>query len=134
MLNYFSEVKCVFLALAAAGGLAYAMLLIWGKPALANGLLAGLLISAVYFLMMCFRIRKTAELPLRSALLHMRQGWLLRLIFIACSAFLAMQIPALDILGVIAGLFLLHVVVFLHAVRLAVRDGKSVCTKDNRKG
>lgn len=124
MLDYFSEVKCVFRVLAAVGGLAYAVLLIWGKLALANGLLAGLLIGAIYFWMMCFRIRKTAELPLRKAMVHMRTGWLVRLIFVGCSALLAMQIPYLDILGVIAGLFLLHMVVFLHAVRLAVRAGK----------
>lgn len=124
MLDYFSEVRCVFRDLAAAGGLAYAVLLIWEKPALANGLLAGLLISALYFLMMCFRIRKTAELPLRSAVVHMRAGWIVRLVFVGCSVLLAMQVPYLDILGVIGGLFLLHVIIFLHAVRLAVRAGR----------
>jgi len=84
----------------------------WRLP----GFVMGLFTSLVYFLLMCFRISKSADMPIHKALLYMRIGWILRLSFIVIMLFMSLKIPILDFWSAVFGLFTLQIVMFLNGV------------------
>ncbi|CUH95489.1 hypothetical protein P22_1560 [Propionispora sp. 2/2-37] len=93
----------------------------------AYGILTGSVSGVAYLMMMSFRVKKAADLPLQQAIAYMRTGWIIRLGFIALVASWAVNMPNVDIVGMLFGLFLLYIIVFFHVVKIVMR------TKDNRK-
>lgn len=80
------------------------------------GFIMGLFTSGVYFLLMCYRVSKSADMPIHKALLYMRIGWILRLSFIVIMLFMSLKIPVLDFWSAVFGLFTLQIVMFLNGV------------------
>jgi hypothetical protein len=86
------------------------------------GLSIGIFTSVVYFLLMCYRVRKSADMPVHKALLYMRVGWLMRLSFIVLMLLLSVKIPGIDFWSAVFGLFTLQIVMFLQAAVMVTRS------------
>lgn len=86
------------------------------------GLSIGIFTSVVYFLLMCYRIQKSADMPIHKALLYMRAGWLMRLLFIVVMLLLSVKIPGIDFWSAVFGLFTLQIVMFLQAAVLVAKN------------
>jgi hypothetical protein len=86
------------------------------------GLSIGIFTSIVYFLLMCYRIQKSADMPIHRALLYMRVGWLMRLLFIVVMLLLSVKIPGIDFWSAVFGLFTLQIVMFLQAVVIVTKS------------
>ncbi|VBB08926.1 atp synthase protein i [Lucifera butyrica] len=93
-----------------------------GLIPLGNGFLIGTATSMVYFLLMCYRVQKSAAYPPAKAVAYMRSGWMIRLTFVILAMILTITLPNINFIGVIAGLFSLHVILFTHAVLSAVKQ------------
>lgn len=87
-----------------------------GRAAALPALLAGAAASVIYFLLMCFRIRRAAEMPPEKAVPYMRAGWILRLMFVVMVAILALKLDFANALAAILGLFLVHIVIIINAM------------------
>lgn len=99
------------------------------------GLLLGWSGSVIYFLLMCRRVKKSAELPLGQAVSTMRSGWLIRLSFIISLLVVSVYVPEIDFLAAVVGLFSLHIILMLNAVFFVVSEliagvGKSKLTRE----
>jgi len=115
MQEYIVEVKRTLLQIIAWGavvcGTAYFTGFSWRIP----GLILGMITSMVYFLLMCYRVEKSAEMSIPKAISYMRLGWLLRLSFVALMLVLSIKIPVFDFLSAVIGLFSLQVVIIGNA-------------------
>lgn len=115
MQEYIVEVKRTLLQILAWGtvlcGIAYLTDCGWRIP----GLLLGLITSMIYFLLMCYRVKKSADMSVPKAISYMRLGWLLRLSFVAIMLVLSIKIPIFDFLSAVIGLFSLQVVMIGNA-------------------
>lgn len=86
------------------------------------GLITGIFTSIIYFLLMCYRVKKSAEMPVSRALLYTKAGWLIRLGFIVMMLLLAVKLPGIDFWSAVFGLFTLQIILFLQAVVLVVKS------------
>lgn len=115
MQEYIVEVKRTLLQIIAWGallcGIAYFTGFGWRIP----GLILGMITSMIYFLLMCYRIGKSAEMSVPKAISYMRLGWLLRLSFVAIMLVLSIKIPLFDFLSAVIGLFSLQAVIIGNA-------------------
>jgi len=80
------------------------------------GLLTGVAASALYFLQLCYRVRKSADMPISKAVTYMRVGWLLRLGFILLILIISVYTPVINFWAVVAGLFSLQMIITLNAI------------------
>ena len=121
MQEYIVEVKRTLLQMVAWGavicGIAYFTGLGWRIP----GLILGLVTSLMYFILMCYRIGKSAEMTVPKAISYMRLGWLLRLSFVALMLVLSIKIPLFDFLSAVIGLFSLQAVMIGNAGVIIVK-------------
>jgi hypothetical protein len=85
------------------------------------GFLIGVAISAVYGLLVCYRVRRSASLPPQKAVAYMRTGWLIRLTFIVLALAWSLKVPSLHFGAVVAGLLSLQIVIFLNGFFLVIR-------------
>ncbi len=90
----------------------------WRVP----GLVMGIMTSIIYFLLMCYRVNKTAAMSVTKAVSYMRIGWLMRLAFVVLMLFLSIKIPTLDFLSAVIGLFSLQVVLIANAGVLVIKS------------
>ncbi|HWR44372.1 ATP synthase subunit I [Sporomusa sp.] len=90
--------------------------LVSGKVFIIPGLLTGWLGSVIYFLLMCRRVKKSAELPHAQAIASMRAGWLIRFSFAISMLVLSVHVPWIDFWAAVVGLFSLHIVLMVNAV------------------
>lgn len=118
--NYTSHVRRVLLHLLAWGLFITVSTLVSGRVGILLGLLTGWTSSLFYFLLMCRRIKKSAELPPGQAVASMRTGWLLRYGFMISMLVLSVHLPGIDFWAAVVGLFSLHIVLFLNAVGIVV--------------
>lgn len=122
MQEYIVEVKKTLLQIVAWGFVvcvaAYFSNGGWRIP----GLLLGMMTSIVYFLLMCYRIRKSADMSVPKAISYMRLGWLLRLSFIGLMLVLSIKIPLFDFISAVIGLFSLQVVMIGNAGLLIIKS------------
>ena len=118
--NYTSQVWRVLLHLLAWGLFITVGALVSGRVGILSGLLIGWTSSLFYFLLMCRRIKKSAELPPEQAVASMRTGWLLRYGFMISMLILSVHLPSIDFWAAVVGLFSLHIVLFLNAVGIVV--------------
>lgn len=105
----------LFSAAAAAG------LLLLGKTKYITGFLFGALASMLYFMLLVYRIRKSADLPIVKAVNYMRGGWLIRLSFIALIFPLVNKLSQVNFLAVIAGLFTFQMVLIINSFIIVVK-------------
>jgi hypothetical protein len=118
MQEFFIEIKKM---LAGIGVLLLLMISISafsGHTELILGFTFGTFASAVYYLFICYRVRKSAGLPAAKAIAYMRTGWLVRLFFVVIVLILSLKIPYIHFGAAVAGLFSLQIVLFVKAVVL----------------
>lgn len=118
--NYTGQVRRTLLHLLAWGLFITIGALVSGRISIIPGLLTGWTGSVLYFLLMCRRVKKSAELPPEQAVASMRTGWLLRYGFMVSMLVLSVHVPGIDFLAAVVGLFSLHIVLFLNAVGIVV--------------
>ncbi|WP_378951077.1 ATP synthase subunit I [Pelosinus sp. sgz500959] len=122
MQEYVIEIKRTLLHILLWGALicsgAYFLNQDWRIP----GLIMGIMTSMIYFLLMCYRINKSATMSVPKAISYMRIGWLMRLAFVVLMLFLSIKIPSLDFLSAVIGLFSLQVVGILNASLLIIKS------------
>ena len=122
MQEYVIEIKRTLLQVLLWGailcGVAYFLNQVWRIP----GLLMGIGTSMIYFLLMCYRVSKSATMSVSKAISYMRIGWLLRLTFIGIMLLLSIKIPSLDFLSAVIGLFSLQVVIVTNAGIMIVKS------------
>jgi hypothetical protein len=104
------------LAIFLCGGVYFA-----GYPIAVPGLLLGIAGSAIYFLLMSYRVRKAVELAPEKAIGYMRAGWLLRLSFLVLILILSSLVKEISFVATVIGLFSLHIVMFLNSVVTLVK-------------
>lgn len=92
----------------------------WLVPSLLFGVMAGML----YFLQLCYRLHKSADLPVGKAVTYMRIGCLLRLGFIVLVLLLAMYLPNINFWAVVAGLFSLQMIIIMNAIVKVLKKEK----------
>lgn len=96
-----------------------------GRVAAIPGFAVGATTSAVYFLLMAYRVRRSADLPPEQAVAHMRTGWAVRLAFVVMMLILSTRVSWIEFWPAVAGLFSLQAVILYNAVRLICNGGKS---------
>lgn len=119
--GFTGSVKRLFLQMAAWAAVVTAGFYFAGHADKIAGFLAGTTVSAVYFLLLWYRVRKSAAMPPKQAVAYMRMGWLVRLSFVALSVVLMLKVPALNFAGAILGLFTFKIVVVLNGLFLVFR-------------
>lgn len=87
-----------------------------GYPQWIPGLLTGVAASMLYFLQLCYRVRKSADMPISKAVTYMRIGWLLRLGFILLILIISVHTAWINFWAAVAGLFSLQMIMTLNAV------------------
>ncbi|MGI6092384.1 MAG: hypothetical protein GX348_01900 [Veillonellaceae bacterium] len=122
MQEFFNEVKRTLLHLAVWGALVVSAMYFSGSLALIPGFILGLGTSIVYYLLMSYRVKKSAELPAAKAISYMRAGGMGRLIFIIAMLFLAAKLQQINLWSAVAGIFSLHAVMVFNAALLIIKD------------
>lgn len=122
MQEYIVTIKKTILLMAAWGIFICAAAYLTGQSERLAGLAIGIFTSIVYFLLMCYRINKSADMPVHRALLYMRVGWLIRLLFIVMMLLLSVKMPGIDFWSAIFGLFTLQIIMFLEAAVIVTKS------------
>ncbi|QDR82116.1 ATP synthase subunit I [Sporomusa termitida] len=97
------------------------------------GLLTGWSGSVIYFLLMCRRVKKSAELPPGKAVASMWAGWLIRFSFAISILVLSIYVPGIDFWAAVVGLFSLHIVLMVNAVITVITGLLENVNKSNSK-
>lgn len=88
---------------------------------LMSGFLLGFFTIVIYYLLTCYRIKKTIELPLEKAVSYMRAGWAMRLVFLVLMLAVSVHMPNFSFWGAVAGMFSMHIVMFFNAVFFIIK-------------
>ncbi|MDF2569018.1 MAG: hypothetical protein K0R55_622 [Sporomusa sp.] len=118
--NYAAQVKQTLTQLVAWGIFVTLGALLSKQFYIIPGLLTGWLGSVIYFLLMCRRVKKSAELSPGQAVASMRVGWLVRFSFLISILILSIHVPGIDFWAAVVGLFSLHIVLMVNAVCIVV--------------
>jgi len=122
MQEYFIKIKQTLLQIVALGTIicisAYYTGYAWCIP----GIILGNFTSILYFLLLCYRVYKAADMPAERALSYMKLGWALRLIFIVLMLLISLRVPTIDFLSSVVGMFTLQMVMFLNALVLIAKS------------
>lgn len=92
-----------------------------GKTHLVPSLALGCTASLIYFLLMSYRVTKSATMPPLKAVSYMRTGFGIRLVFVVMILILSAKIQWINFPAAVVGLFSLQIVLYLNAVTAAVR-------------
>lgn len=122
MQEYVVEIKKTILQMMVWGICICLAAYLAGHPEKIPGLVIGIFTSIIYFLLMCYRVNKSADMPVNRALLYMKVGWLIRLSFIVIMLLLSVKIPGIDFWSAVFGLFTLQIILFLQAVMLVAKS------------
>lgn len=118
--NYLAQVRQTLIHLAAWGLFVTLGALLSNRAFIIPGLLTGWVASVLYFLLMCRRVKKSAELSPGQAVASMRVGWLIRFSFLISILVLSVHVPGIDFWAAVVGLFSLHIVLMVNAVVIVV--------------
>lgn len=121
MEEYTIEVRRTLLQIALFTATAAGSCILAGHPEVIPGFVAGTITSVVYFLLMCYRVRRASELPPERAVAYMRAGWILRLCFVVLALVLLLQWKAIHFLAAVLGLFSLQIVIILNATYIVIK-------------
>ncbi|MBP2652692.1 MAG: synthase chain [Firmicutes bacterium] len=94
----------------------------YGQQTAVISLIMGNSASFIYFLQLCYRIKRTSTLPAAKAVTNMRVGWILSLGFIVLFLVLSTKIVQVNLLLVIIGLFSFQIIVFLDSTVIVVKS------------
>ena len=97
---------------------AYFVGLGWRIP----GLILGVITSIIYFLLMCYRVSKSANMSVPKAISYMRLGWLMRLSFVLLMLLLSIKVPIFDFVSAVIGLFSLQVIIVVNASMIVAKS------------
>ena len=122
MQEYVVEIKKTILQMMVWGICICIVAYLAGHSGKIPGLVIGMFTSIIYFLLMCYRVNKSADMPVNRALLYMKVGWLIRLSFIVIMLLLSVKIPGIDFWSAVFGLFTLQIILFLQAVILVTKS------------
>jgi hypothetical protein len=122
MQDYVIEIKRTLLQMTAWGIVVCCSTYFIGDGWRIPGLILGIITSMIYFLLMCYRVNQSANMPVHKALLYMRVGWLIRLGFVVLMLVLSVKIPAIDFWSAVAGLFTLQVIMFLNSIAIVSKS------------
>lgn len=122
MQEYIIEMKRIVLQITVWGAILCVMVYFSGIAWRIPGLMLGITTSMIYFLLMCYRVNKSAEMSVIKAISYMRMGWLMRLSFIVLMLLLSIKIPVFDFISAVIGLFSLQVVMIANASVVVVRS------------
>lgn len=135
MQEYFIEVRRTLVRLVLWGIAASLAMCAAGYGGFVPGFAVGVTASIVYYILMCYRVRKCAELPVPKAVAYMRAGWLVRLCFIVLVLALSVRLPGVNFWASVAGLFSLHAVMVINAAVLIIKGVlKMAESKQSGKG
>ena len=122
MQEYFVKIKNTVLQIVTVGIIicisAYYTGYAWCIP----GFILGIFTSILYFLLMCYRIYKTVDMPAQQALSYMKLGWVLRLSFIIMMLLISLRVPVINFGSSVIGMFTLQMVMFLNALVLITKS------------
>jgi hypothetical protein len=93
-----------------------------GHATAVPGLLLGTVASIVYFLLMCYRIKRSAELPPIKAVTYMRVGWFIRMGFVALLLTVSLKIKEIEFWAAVLGLFSLQIVIIINAAAMVAKS------------
>ncbi|HEY3426457.1 MAG TPA: ATP synthase subunit I [Negativicutes bacterium] len=116
MQEYIIEVKRTLLQMAAWGVVTCGVAYVAGYSQMIVGLTVGTVTSMIYFLLMCYRVHKSVDLPSARAVAYMRLGWLVRLSFVVLMLVLSVHIAQIHFGAAVVGLFSLNIVMLGNAV------------------
>ncbi len=122
MEEFITKARCTLGQMALWGLATFVAAFLAGRADLIPGLALGTLTSVIYFLLMCYRVKKMADLPPARAVLYVRTGWLLRLLFISLMLVVSLHVPGVSFLAAVGGLFTLQIVLLLKAVVFVIRE------------
>jgi hypothetical protein len=122
MQEYIVEIKKTIMQMIVWGISICAAAYLTGYSEKIAGLIIGIFTSVIYFLLMGYRIKKSAEMPVNRALLYTKIGWLIRLSFIVAMLLLSIKLPGIDFWSAVFGLFSLQIVLFFQAVVLVTKS------------
>lgn len=121
MQEFYKEVKRTLIEIIIWGAAVALSMYCFGFKFLIVGFLFGLGTSLVYYLLMCYRVRKSVEQPASKAISYMRIGWLIRLSFVAVMLLLAVKLRQVNIWSAVAGVFSLHAVLIFNALVIIIK-------------
>lgn len=133
MQEFTIEMRRTLLHIAVWGIVSVAGCWLSGRADLIPGLLFGTAASAIYFLLMCNRVRLSADMPAGKAIGYMRSGWLVRLTFLVAALIISLKLPGINFLAAVAGIFSLQIVIYLNAAA-TVAKGMICNQRTYRKG
>ena len=116
MQEYSIKIKHTLLQMVALSFFMITIAYAFGYGARIPGLIMGTVTSIIYFLLMCYRVNKSADMPIHKALSYMRVGWGIRLAFVVVMLLLSIKIPGIDFFSAVIGLFTLQMVMFLNGI------------------
>ena len=93
-----------------------------GREGAVFGVLLGGVASFIYFLQMCYRVKRSAGMPPDKAVTYMQTGWIVRLFLILLVATLGLKMEQIDFPAVVIGLFSLHIVIVFNAVAVVAKS------------
>jgi len=92
----------------------------WGTTV--PSLLLGSLANVIYYLLMCYRVKRCSVLSAEKAVSYMQAGWMLRLGFIVLILVLSTSFTQVNFLMTVVGLFSLQLVLFFNAVVIVTKS------------
>ena len=93
-----------------------------GKAHVVPGLALGTAASIIYFLLMCYRVKKSAGMPPAKAVSYMRAGWIIRLGFIVAVLIVSLKVPAIYFPAAVVGLFSLQIILYGNALLTVLKS------------
>jgi len=115
MQAYVVEIKKKLLQMIAWGSVMCTLVYIAGAGWRLPGLILGIATSMIYFLLMGYRIHKSADMSVNEGIAYMQIGWLIRLSFVVTMLLLSIKIPIFDFVSAVIGLFCIQVVMIANA-------------------
>jgi hypothetical protein len=116
MQEYIIEVKRTLVQMAVWGVATCGVAYVTGYSHMILGLTVGTVTSMIYFLLMCYRVHKSVNLPAARAVAYMRLGWLVRLSFVVLMLVLSVHIAQIHFGAAVVGLFSLNIIIICNAV------------------
>ena len=103
-----------------------------GRQSLLPGFGLGFLASISYYLLLSLRVRKLVDLPPEKAVGSMRMGWIVRLSLMTLVLILALNMPGIDFLSTVIGLFSFQLVLLVQTILLVAAELRKVRAGSNK--
>lgn len=119
--EYFGQVRQTLIYLLAWGTVVVLSACLAGNIFLIPGFLFGFAANVLYYILLCLRVKKSADMPPQQAIIYMRYGWIIRLGFILAVLVIGVKLPGIEFWAVALGLFSLKIVLIMQAVVIVTK-------------